>query len=304
MYDLIIIGAGPAGLTAGLYAGRARLKTLILEKLSCGGQILLTEKVENYPGFPDGISSSDLMGNMEEQVRKLGVKISDEEVERLEKNSPAWRINTVNNQYEAKAVIIAVGSIPKSLGVEGEKRLIGKGVSYCATCDGPLYRNKTVAVVGGGDTAAEEALFLSRFASKVFLIHRRVQLRAAQILAQRLSENAKIAPVWNSTLKEITGNNKVEGIIIKDVNSQKEESVFCDGVFIYVGRAPDTAFLGNLVQLDEHGHIIADSQMRASVSGIFAAGDCCRKIFRQVVTACADGAIAAYSVQQYLEGMK
>lgn len=303
-YDLIIIGGGPAGLAAGLYAGRARLKTLILEKFSCGGQILLTETVENYPGFPGGISSSDLMGNIEEQVMKLGVKIIEEEVKQLEKGDIFWRIKTAQAQYDAKAVIVAVGSLPKSLGVEGEKALTGKGVSYCATCDGPLYRNKTVAVVGGGDTAAEEALFLTRFAAKIFLIHRRSSLRAAEILAQRLKENTKVSPVWNSVVKEITGQNKVEAIVIKDVDNGKEEKIFCDGVFIYVGRSPDTGFLAKLVDLDEHGHIITDTQMRTNQPGIFAAGDCRKKILRQVITACSDGAVAAYCAQQYLEGLK
>ncbi|MDP1853535.1 MAG: thioredoxin-disulfide reductase [Candidatus Omnitrophota bacterium] len=299
-YDLIIIGGGPAGLTAGLYAGRARLKTLILEKLSCGGQILLTETVENYPGFPGGISSSDLMGNIEEQVMKLGVKILEEEVKQLEKAAVSWRIKTAQAQYDAKAVIVAVGSVPKTLGVEGEKLLMGKGVSYCATCDGPLYRNKTVAVVGGGDTAAEEALFLTRFAAKIFLVHRRSSLRATEILAQRLKENTKVSPVWNSVVKEISGQNKVEAIVIKDANTGKEEKLFCDGVFIYVGRSPDTGFLANLVNLDEHGHIITDTQMRTSQAGIFAAGDCRKKILRQVITACSDGAVAVHCAQQYL----
>lgn len=303
-YDLIIIGGGPAGLTAGLYAGRARLKTLILEKFSCGGQILLTETVENYPGFPGGISSSDLMGNIEEQVMKLGVKIIEEEVKQLEKAAVFWRIKTAQAQYDAKAVIVAVGSVPKSLGVEGEKVLTGKGVSYCATCDGPLYRNKTVAVVGGGDTAAEEALFLTRFAAKIFLIHRRSSLRAAEILAQRLKENTKVSPVWDSVVKEISGQNKVEAIVVKDINTGKEEKLFCDGVFIYVGRSPDTGFLANLVDLDEHGHIITDTQMRTSQAGIFAAGDCRKKILRQVITACSDGAVAAHCAQQYLEQLK
>ncbi|MEK6715050.1 MAG: thioredoxin-disulfide reductase [Candidatus Omnitrophota bacterium] len=304
MYDLLIIGAGPAGLTAGLYAGRARLKALILEKLTCGGQILLTETVENYPGFPGGISSSDLMGNIEEQVMKLGVKILEEEVRQIEKIGIFWRIKTRENQYDAKAVVIAAGSLPKTLEVEGEKHLTGKGVSYCATCDGPLYRNKIVAVVGGGDTAAEEVLFLTRFAAKIFLIHRRSQLRAAEILAQRLKDNIKVKPIWNAQVLAILGNERVEGLVIKDVNSGNEETILCDGVFIYVGRAPDTGFLGNLIKLDEHGHIITDEAMRTDEPGIFAAGDCRKKTFRQVITACSDGAVALYSAQQYLEGLK
>lgn len=304
MYDLIIIGAGPAGLTAGLYAGRARLKVLILEKLTCGGQILLTETVENYPGFPGGVSSSDLMGNIEEQVMKLGVKILEEEAREIEKLDTFWRIKTRANQYAAKAVVIAAGSLPKTLEVEGEKQLTGKGVSYCATCDGPLYRNKIVAVVGGGDTAAEEVLFLTRFAAKIFLIHRRSQLRAAEILAQRLKDNIKVKPIWNAQVLAILGKERVEGLVIKDVNSGNEEAILCDGVFIYVGRAPATGFLGNLIKLDEHGHIITDEAMRTSQAGIFAAGDCRKKTFRQVITACSDGAVALYSAQQYLREIK
>lgn len=303
MYDLIIIGAGPAGLTAGLYAGRACLKALILEKLTCGGQILLTETVENYPGFPGGVSSSDLMGNIEEQVMKLGVKILEEEAREIEKLDTFWRIKTRENQYAAKAVVIAAGSLPKTLEVEGEKQLTGKGVSYCATCDGPLYRNKIVAVVGGGDTAAEEVLFLARFAAKIFLIHRRNRLRAAEILAQRIKDNLKVKPIWNTLVKAILGKERVEGLLLKDIDSQKEETILCDGVFIYVGRVPATGFLGSLLDLDEHGHIITDEAMRTSQAGIFAAGDCRKKTFRQVITACSDGAVALYSAQQYLEGI-
>lgn len=304
MYDLIIIGAGPAGLTAGLYAGRARLNTLIFEKLSCGGQILLTETIENYPGFPAGVSTSRLIADIEKQVKDLGVAIISEEATKLEKSGSFWRIKCGESQYDAAAVIIAAGSAPKTLDVEGEKLLTGKGVSYCATCDGPLFRNKIVAVVGGGDTAVEEALYLTRFATKVFLIHRRGSLRAAEILAQRLRQNKKIEPRWDSAVKAIIGKNKVEGLIVKDARGLREEALSCDGVFIYVGRSPATEFLGGLVKLDEHGHILTDEAMRTNLEGLFAAGDCRKKVLRQVVTACADGAVAAYGAEQYLQEIK
>lgn len=301
MHDLIIIGAGPAGLTAGLYAGRAGLKTVLLEKMSCGGQILLTETVENYPGFSHAVRSAELMRDMEAQVRNLNVEIIQDEAKNIRQEAGFWDISGGANNYQAKAVIAAVGSVPKLLNVAGEKELTGRGVSYCAVCDGPLYRNKAVAVIGGGDTAVEEALYLARFSRKVFIIHRRGSFRAAEILAKRLKQNNKVGIIWDSVVKRINGINKVEGIIIENVKNKKESGISCDGVFVCVGRSPDTGFLGGLVKKDEHGHILTDEEMRASVFGIFAAGDCRRKALRQVVTACSDGAVAAYSAQKYLE---
>lgn len=305
MYDLIIIGAGPAGLSAGLYAGRANLKTLILEKLVCGGQILLTENIENYPGFGRVVSSAELIENMEKQARGLGVEIVQDEVKCIGRNGVSWKVSgSDGGSYEAGAIVVAVGSLPKALGIEGESRLLGKGVSYCAVCDGPLYRKKTVVIIGGGDTAVEEALYLSHLAQKVFIIHRRDSFRAAAILVERLKANNKIQPFYSSIVKKIHGANKVEGVALEGVVNKEEETLSCDGVFIYVGRSPDTAFLKNLVEKDEQGHIITDGEMHTNQPGIFAAGDCRKKILRQVVTACSDGATAVNSAQKYLEGLR
>ncbi len=298
MYDLIIIGAGPAGLTAGLYAGRARLETLILEKVAPGGRILMTEIIENFPGFVGGISTQTLIKNMEQQVKDLGVKIALEEVIELETKSKT--IKTDSHEYKARAVIIATGAHSQKLGLPREVELIGRGVSYCATCDGPLFKNKKVAVVGAGNTAAEEALYLARFAKEVTLIHRRNELRASKILQERLRENKKISFFLNSVVSHIKGKDKVEAVIVKDVTTKEEKTLACDGIFIYVGIEPNTAFLKQRLQMDDLGFIITDEDLRTSEEGIFACGDCRKKNLYQVITACSEGAIAAESVAKYL----
>ena len=298
MYDLIIIGAGPAGLTAGLYAGRACLETLILEKVAPGGRILMTEIIENFPGFVGGISTQTLIKNMEQQVKDLGVKIALEEVIELETKSKT--IKTDSHEYKARAVIIATGAHSQKLGLPREVELIGRGVSYCATCDGPLFKNKKVAVVGAGNTAAEEALYLARFAKEVTLIHRRNELRASKILQERLRENKKISFFLNSVVSHIKGKDKVEAVIVKDVTTKEEKTLACDGIFIYVGIEPNTAFLKQRLQMDDLGFIITDEDLRTSEEGIFACGDCRKKGLYQVITACSEGAIAAESVAKYL----
>jgi len=298
MHDLIIIGAGPAGLTSALYAGRSRLNILVLEKMSVGGRILMSEIIENYPGFVGSALTQELMQRMEEQVKSLGVKIEADEV--LDLDCQTHSIKTAANTYSAKAIIIAVGARPKKLGCPGEDKLIGKGVSYCATCDGPFYKEKEVMVVGGGDAVAEEAIYLTRFAKKVNIIHRRNEMRASLILQERLKENKKINFVLSSIVTEISGTNKVEGVKVKDVNTQKERIISCDGVFIYIGNVPETAFVKNKLKLDEAGFIITEPDMATGVEGIFAAGDCRKKTLYQVVTACGDGAIAADSAYKYI----
>lgn len=298
MYDLIIIGAGPAGLTAAIYAARACLRTMILEKLVVGGRVLLTETIENFPGFPGGIPTQKLMRNMEEQVRTLGVELVSQEV--IDLDCKARRAITANNEYAARAVIIATGTHERRLGVPGENEFIGRGVSYCATCDGPLYRDKKVIVVGAGNTAAEEALYLTRFAASVTLIHRRDALRATKILQDSLRANKKIRFVLDTLVSEIIGQEKVCAVRTKNVKTQKEEILDCDGVFIYVGIEPNTAFLTGKIKLDEQGFIVAREDAATSVEGIFACGDCCKKSLYQVITACSDGAIAAESVAKYL----
>lgn len=298
MYDLIIIGAGPAGLTAALYAGRSRLKTLLLEKMAVGGRILLTETIENFPGFVGGISTQDLMQHMEQQARDVGVEIVLAESKDLDNKLKLVQTNL--DKYTGQAIIIATGTQPKKLGVPGEEKLTGRGVSYCATCDGPLYKDKEVVVVGGGNAVAEEALFLSRFARAVNIIHRRDQLRASAILQEKLKENKKINFILSSIVTEIIGPQKVESIKIKDLNSTKERMINCQGIFIYVGSEPDTGFLKGKLNLDEAGFIITDENLSTSQEGIFACGDCRKKSLYQMITACGDGAVAADSAYKYI----
>lgn len=302
MYDLIIIGAGPAGLTAALYAGRFRLKTLLLEGMSLGGRILMSESIENFPGFPGGVSTHELIKRMEEQVRELEVKIELDQV--LDLDCAAKSIKTNSGSYSSKSIIIATGARPKRLGVPGEDILTGRGVSYCATCDGPLFKDKNVIVIGGGDTVAEEALYLSRIARSVNIIHRRPQLRASLILQERMKANNKINFILDSIVTEIVGSTRVESVKIKNVNTSAEQNIACDGVFVYIGYHPDTEFAKDKLKLDEAGFIITEENMAASCEGIFACGDCRKKTLYQVITACADGAVAADSAFKYLERNK
>jgi len=297
-HDLIIIGAGPAGLTCGLYAGRSRLKTVILEKMAPGGRLLLTETIENFPGFSGGIATADLVRRMQEQVESLGIKI--EPLEALEVDCRDKSVKTPSKTYSAQAIIIASGAKPRRLNIPGEERLTGKGVSYCATCDAPLFKGKNILIVGGGNAVAEEALYLARFATSVNIIHRRGELRAAGILQEKLEANKKINFTLNSVVEEISGAARVESVRVKDVNTRKESLLACEGVFIYIGYEPDTVFLKDKVKMDEAGFIITDENMAASQEGIFACGDCRKKLLYQAITACADGAIAAESAYKYI----
>jgi thioredoxin reductase (NADPH) len=298
MHDLIIIGAGPGGLTAALYAGRARLETLMLEKMVVGGRILMSETIENFPGFIGDISTQELIKRMEEQVRSLDIKIESEEVLGLEPKLKS--VNAGTKVYSARAIIIATGARPRKLNVPGEDKLTGKGVSYCATCDGPLYKDKDVVVVGGGNTVAEEALYLARFAKSVNIVHRRDDLRASAILQERLKANKKINFILNNVVTEISGSERVESIKIKEVGTAKESIVACDGVFIYIGYEPETDFVKNKLKLDDAGFIMTGEDMSTSEEGVFACGDCRKKSLYQVITACADGAIAADSAYKYI----
>ena len=301
MHDLIIIGGGPAGLTAALYAGRSRLKTLLLEKTGLGGQIILSPTSENYPGFAGGVATVDLVLAMQKQVEELGVEIKSDEALKVGSQSGIFKVISHEAEYQAKAVIVSTGACPRKLGIPGEERLIARGVSYCGTCDGPLFKNKDVFVVGGGDKAVEEAIFLTRFARKVTLIHRRDQLRASKILQERIFENKKIEILWNTIPLEVLGEKAVAALKIKDLKSAAVSEIACSGVFVFVGIHPHTGFLGSLVDLDETGFILADEDMKTSAAGVFAAGDCRKKTLTQVITACADGAIAAFNVDHYLE---
>jgi len=298
MHDLIIIGAGPAGLTAALYAGRSRLDVLMLERMAVGGMILMSETIENFPGFPGGIPTQDLMQRMREQVENLGVKISTEEVSGIDCKNKL--VKTGTGEYSARAIVIAVGAKPRRLNVPGEDKLTGRGVSYCATCDAPFFKGKKVIVVGGGNAVAEEALYLTRFAESVSIVHRRDELRASAILQERLRENNKINFILSSKVTEISGGSKVESLKVKDLKTNEEKKLDCSGVFIYIGYDPDTGFLKNELQLDEAGFIITSEMMATSEEGIFACGDCRKKSLYQVITACAEGAIAADSAYKHI----
>jgi thioredoxin reductase (NADPH) len=298
MHDLIIIGAGPAGLTAAIYAGRSRLKTLLLEKMVVGGRILMSEAIENFPGFPKGIPTQELIKRMEEHARSLDVEIISEEVSELDTKS--MTIKADSKSYPARSIIIATGAKPRKLGVPGEDKFTGRGVSYCATCDAPFYKDKAVFVVGGGNAVAEEALYLARFAKSVTVIHRRHELRASAILQEKLKNNSKIHFLLNSVVAEITGHNKVESIIVEDMNLSHRRSHTCDGVFIYIGYEPDTGFARHKLHMDETGFIITDENLATSHEGVFACGDCRKKNLYQVITACGDGAIAADSAYKYI----
>jgi len=304
MEDLIIIGAGPAGLTAGLYAARARLKTLMLEKLSPGGQVLMTDWVENYPGFPDGISGFELMDRMRRQAEKFDLDIKSQEVSRVDVLQEKQIIATDNGNLESKAIILACGATPQRLGIEGESLLTGKGVSYCATCDGPFYRGQEVAVIGGGDTAVEEALFLTKFASRIYLVHRRDKLRATKLLQERAWSEEKIEIIWDSIPKRIVGETGVEGIDLKNVKTGEESRLPVQGVFVFIGYRPNNELVKDLLELDERGFLVTSKYMETSMPGVFAAGDVRSKLLRQISTAVGDGATAAFAAERYLENLK
>ncbi len=304
-YDVVIIGGGPAGLTAGIYTSRARLNTLILETYLSPSQITLTDMIENYPGFPEGIKGMKLLQLMRKQAQNFGTEFKMGTVTGIEKKGKEWNIYLDDKSViSTLSVIVATGAVAKELGVPGEKEYKGRGVSYCAVCDAPFFKDKEVAVIGGGDTAVEEALYLTKFASKVYLIHRRDQLRATKILQERVKSNTMVEIIWNSVVTEIKGKEKVNSIVLKNVKTEEKKELNVDGVFIFIGLIPQTDFIKGIVELDENGYIKVDKEMRTTVEGIFAAGDCIQKNLRQVVTACGDGATAGYSAQLYVEDLK
>ncbi|RLC24313.1 MAG: thioredoxin-disulfide reductase, partial [Deltaproteobacteria bacterium] len=303
MEDLIIIGGGPAGLTAGMYAARARLRTRLLEKLAPGGQVLTTDRVENYPGFPEGVSGFELIDRMKRQAEAFGLVIESREVSALECTAAEKRVITDQGVLEARALILACGASPRKLGIEGEDLLTGKGVSYCATCDGPFYRDQEVAVVGGGDTALEEALFLTRFAKKIHLIHRRDELRAIRILQDRAMADDRIRIVWDTVPLRIVGQAGVEGIDLKNVRTGEESRLPVQGVFVFVGYTPNSDPVRGVLELDDRGFVLTDNDMQTSVPGVFAAGDIRSKLLRQISTAVGEGATAAFAAERFIEDL-
>jgi thioredoxin reductase (NADPH) len=307
-YDVLIIGGGPGGLTAGLYAARANFKTLLVESGMVMSQITVTHLVENYPGVPD-IGGYELVEKFKEQAKKFGLQTAYAAVSGLEKTTlagmPGWRVKTDAGSFEALSVIVATGANWRKIGVPGEAEFTGRGVSYCATCDGPFFRDREVIVIGGGDTAVQEALFLTNFASKVTIVHRRDRLRATPLLRERAAASPKIAFAWDSVVTEIGGTESVTHVKIAGVKDPKEtRDVPADGVFVFIGLVPNTEFLKGVVKLDRDGYIAADRDMKTSEPGVFACGDCIEKLLRQVVTACGDGATAAFSAQLYVEELK
>ncbi|MDK2821171.1 MAG: thioredoxin reductase [Clostridia bacterium] len=302
-HDLIIIGGGPAGLTAAIYGARGGLDTILLEKGVPGGQAGQTHMIENYPGFPEGISGMELMMKFAEQAKNYGAKIETSEVQKVALKGQTKKVITNNGEYTARTVIIATGAHWRSLNIPGEKEFYGKGVSYCATCDGPFFRDKKVAVVGGGDSAVEEALFLTRFAREVKIIHRRDTLRAIKVLQDRAHDNPKITFYWNSVVEEIIGTDKVNKLKIKDVKNDTTREEDFDGVFVFIGTEPNSQFIEEDLTLDAGGYIVTRGNLETSIPGVFAAGDVRSKDYKQVSTAVGDGAVAAMSAERYLANL-
>lgn len=300
VYDIIVIGGGPAGLSAGLYGARSRAKTLILEKGKWGGQAATTEELENYPGSIEQPTGPEITARMKRQAEEFGAETRAETVTKLELDGKIKRVITDSAEYQAKTVIIATGAKPRLLGCPGELELRGKGVSYCATCDADFFTDLNVVVVGGGDSAIQEAIYLTKFAEKVTVIHRRDELRAAKSIQERAFANPKIDFIWDSVVTEIKGDGIVESVVVKNVKTNEIKEVQTDGVFMFVGYDPVSDLVKGLVDMDEKGYIITDENMSTSIEGVFAAGDVRVKSLRQVVTAASDGAIAAVRAEHYI----
>ncbi|MCK5119926.1 MAG: thioredoxin-disulfide reductase [Candidatus Latescibacteria bacterium] len=299
-YDVIIIGGGPAGLTAGLYTSRAGLRTLLVERLMPGGLAATTDMVENYPGFPEGIAGPELMQRFEQQAVRFGLEIRMAQVQAISVRGRDRVVSVGDEELVAGALIIASGSSPRKLGVPGEEAFRGRGVSYCATCDGPLYRDAVLAMVGGGDSAVKEGIFLTKFARKVYLIHRRDQLRASGVTRDRALSNEKIEFVWDSVVEEIVGDRMVSGVRIRNVKTREQSTLPVDGVFIFVGTEPNTDFVKGILKLDEKGAIVTNRDTQTLVPGIFAAGDVQEIFAQQIAVAVGHGAQAAMMAEHYL----
>jgi thioredoxin reductase (NADPH) len=302
-HDVIIVGAGPAGLAAAIYTGRSKLNTLLIERLVVGGQAATTDEIENYPGFATGISGPALSEAMKEQAMRFGVERLSAKAESLAVDGGLRLLKTDKGEFAARSVIVASGAYPKLLKCPGEMKFRSRGVSYCATCDAAFYEGAKVMVVGGGDAAVEEAMYLTKFADKVTLVHRRDCLRAAGIVQDRAFANPKLEIMWNTVVEEINGSGTVETVTVKNVVSGEKQDISTDGIFIYVGLTPNSDWLGGLIETDEYGYIQTDENMCTNVMGVYAVGDIRRKLLRQVVTAAADGAIAAFHAEKYIEAV-
>ena len=298
--DVVIIGAGPAGLAAAIYAGRARLDTLVLERATPGGQILLTDFIENYPGFTEGIAPFQLMENIRKQAERFGAKIVMDDVQEVHKKEKNWRIRGNRGEYKTRTVLVATGSDHRKLGIQGEEQLTGRGVSYCATCDGAFFQDKVVAVVGGGDWALTEALFLTRFCREVRIIHRRDQLRAEKILQERAFDNTKIEVIWDTVVDRINGELRLDSVIIRNVKDNKASELELDGLFISIGTIPNNKIVAKLVELNEWGEVMVGKNMATKQPGLYAAGDVTDACPEQMATAVGTGVVAALAITEYL----
>jgi thioredoxin reductase (NADPH) len=300
LYDVIIIGSGPAGFTAGIYTSRAKLKTLIISGSLPGGQLMTTSEVENYPGFPNGIFGPELMMNMRQQAERFGTTIIDDEVLKVNFKNHPFLISTHSESFEGRAILLCTGASPRKLGIIGEQEFGGRGVSYCATCDGPFFKGEEIAVIGGGDTAIEEATFLTKFGKSVKIIHRRDFLRASKILQEKAFENSKIQFIWNHVVTKITGNKKIESIDIKNLETGKIHNLSVGGLFVAIGHVPNTSIFKDQLELDDKGYVVLNDNTRTSVEGVFAAGDVHDFRYRQAVTAAGFGCMAALDVEKWL----
>jgi thioredoxin reductase (NADPH) len=300
--DMVIIGGGPAGLTAGIYASRARMDVVLFEKGTYGGQVVTTSGIENYPGFPDGIGGFELADLMHKQAENFGLSIEYRSADKITKRDENLVVETAEGPVLTRTIVVATGSTPNKLGIPGEERLTGRGVSYCATCDGALYRDREVAVVGGGDSAMEETVFLTRFAKHVHVIHWMDHLQAVPLIGERALSNDKITINWNTSLVEVKGDDELRELVLQDVNTKEKRSLEVDGVFIYVGITPQVDLVKDLVDMDGGGYIVTDKKMGTAVPGLFAAGDVRSESIRQVTSAVGDGATAAFFAYQYLQG--
>ena len=299
-YDIIIIGAGPAGYTAAIYASRASLKVLMISGTTPGGQLLLTSEVENFPGFKDGIMGPELMEEMKEQAKRFGTEIIQEFATKVELGGQPKKVWVGKDEYVAKTLIIATGASANWLGLENEKRLWGKGISACATCDGFFFKDVEVVVVGGGDSAMEEALTLTKFASKVTIVHRRKEFRASKIMQERVLKHKKIEVVWDATVVDVLGKDKVEGVKIKDVNTNKTSTVKCQGLFVAIGHTPATSLFKGSLEIDDKGYLQTKEGVKTTIGGVFAAGDVADPHYRQAITAAGDGCRAALEAERYI----